>query len=89
MVATPDGFQARRIVELARQLRPDIDIVVRTHSERSSWEELEADQGRPRGQRRTRTLNGMLQDALRTLGVPAERARAAAGRAAPVNPEGT
>ena len=32
-VATPDSFQARRIVEVARQLNPGIDVVVRTHSE--------------------------------------------------------
>jgi len=31
-VATPDGFQARRIVEIARQLNPHIEIVARTHS---------------------------------------------------------
>ena len=33
--------------------------------------------------------HGMLEYALRSLGVPPERARAAAGRDAPVNPEGT
>ena len=32
VVATPDPFQARRVVELARQFNPQIDIVVRTHS---------------------------------------------------------
>jgi CPA2 family monovalent cation:H+ antiporter-2 len=33
IVAQPDGFQARRILELARELNPRIDTVVRTHSE--------------------------------------------------------
>lgn len=32
VVATPDPFQARRVVELAREANPDIDIVVRTHT---------------------------------------------------------
>jgi CPA2 family monovalent cation:H+ antiporter-2 len=32
VVATPDPFQARRVVELAREANPSIDIVVRTHS---------------------------------------------------------
>jgi hypothetical protein len=33
--------------------------------------------------------HGMLEYALRSLGVPAERARAVAGRGAPLDPEGT
>jgi CPA2 family monovalent cation:H+ antiporter-2 len=33
IVATPDSYAARRIVELARKVNPRIDIVVRTHSE--------------------------------------------------------
>jgi monovalent cation:H+ antiporter-2, CPA2 family len=33
IVAQPDGFQARRILELARKLNPRIDTVVRTHSD--------------------------------------------------------
>jgi CPA2 family monovalent cation:H+ antiporter-2 len=32
VVATPDGFQTRRIVELSRELVPGIELVVRTHS---------------------------------------------------------
>ncbi len=32
VVATPDSFQARRIVEVSRQQKPGIDLVVRTHS---------------------------------------------------------
>jgi CPA2 family monovalent cation:H+ antiporter-2 len=33
IVAAPDGYQARRILEIAREANPDIDTVVRTHSE--------------------------------------------------------
>ncbi len=33
IVAIPDAAAARRIVELAREMNPDIDIVVRTHSQ--------------------------------------------------------
>lgn len=32
VIATPDGFQTRRIIELARALNPEIDMAVRTHS---------------------------------------------------------
>jgi CPA2 family monovalent cation:H+ antiporter-2 len=88
VVATPDGFQARRIVELARSRKPGIDLVVRTHSE-GELRKLEAlEVGRVvMGEREL--ANGMLEYALRSLGVPAERARAIAGRDAAVNPEGT
>ncbi len=42
VVATPDPFQARQVVELAREVRPDIDIVVRTHTsaEQAYFEKL-------------------------------------------------
>ena len=40
VVATPDSFQARRIVEVARARNPTIDVVVRTHKE-SEFEKLE------------------------------------------------
>jgi len=88
VVATPDSFQARHIVELARQLKPGIDLVVRTHSagEIPKLEALGA--GRVVFSERELAY-GMLEYALRSLGVPAERARAAAGRGAAVNPEGT
>src|SRR5687767_9994726 len=33
MIATPEGYRTRRIIELARQLNPKIDTAVRTHSE--------------------------------------------------------
>jgi monovalent cation:H+ antiporter-2, CPA2 family len=88
VVATPDSFLARRIVELARQLNPQIDIVARTHShdEIKALEALGA--GRVvMGEREL--ARGMLEYSLRSLGVPRERARAVAGRDAQVDPEGT
>jgi CPA2 family monovalent cation:H+ antiporter-2 len=88
VVATPDSFLARRIVELARQLNPHVDIVARTHShdEIKTLEALGA--GRVvMGEREL--ARGMLEYSLRSLGVPQERARAVAGRDPQVNPEGT
>ena len=88
VVATPDSFLARRIVEVARQLNPTIDVVVRTHSE-SEFKALEA-LGAGRVVMGERELaRGMLEYSLRSLGVPRERAQALAGRDAQVNPEGT
>jgi CPA2 family monovalent cation:H+ antiporter-2 len=88
VVATPDSFLARRIVEVARELNPTVDVVVRTHSE-SEFKALEA-LGAGRVVMGERELaRGMLEYALRSLGVPRERAQALAGRDAQVNPEGT
>ena len=88
VVATPDSFQARRIVELARRHNPRIDVVVRTHSngEVHVLEKLGANRV-VMGEREL--ARGMLEFSLRSLGVPAERARAVAGRDTPVNAEGT
>jgi CPA2 family monovalent cation:H+ antiporter-2 len=88
VVATPDSFQARRIVELARQHNSTIDVVVRTHKsdEIHELEKLGANRV-VMGEREL--ARGMLEFSLRSLGVPAERARAVAGGGAPVNPEGT
>ena len=33
VIATPDTFGVRKMVETARMLRPHIDVVVRTHSD--------------------------------------------------------
>ncbi len=88
VVATPDSFLARRIVELGRELNPTINVVVRTHSE-TEFKALEA-LGAGRVVMGERELaRGMLEYALRSLGVPQERARAIAGRDPQVNPEGT
>jgi CPA2 family monovalent cation:H+ antiporter-2 len=88
IVATPDSFQARRIVELARAFNPRIEVLVRTHSsdEIRALEELGANRV-IMGEREL--ARGLLEFSLRSLGVPAERARAVAGREAPVNAEGT
>jgi CPA2 family monovalent cation:H+ antiporter-2 len=88
VVATPDSFQARRIVELARELNPAIEVVVRTHSnsEFKALEQLGANRV-VMGEREL--ARGMLEYSLRSLGVPQERARAVAGRDSQVNPEGT
>jgi monovalent cation:H+ antiporter-2, CPA2 family len=88
VVATPDSFQARRIVELARQMNPAVDVVVRTHAadEIRTLENLGANRV-VMGEREL--ARGMLEFSLRSLGVPAERARAVAGRESPVNAEGT
>jgi monovalent cation:H+ antiporter-2, CPA2 family len=87
-VATPDSFQARRIVEVARALNPAIEIVARTHNA--------AEIGTLQGLGAGRIVMGelelaraMTEHTLRGLGVPPERARVAAGRDPPVNPEGT
>ena len=88
VIATPDSFQARRIVEVARELNPQIEIVVRTHNaaEVATLETLGA--GRVVvGEREL--ARAMTEYALRSLGVPPERARVAAGHETPVNSEGT
>ena len=88
VIATPDSFQARRILERARELNPAIDIVVRTHNE-SEIRQLET-LGASRIVMGERELaRGMTEHALRSLGVPPERARMAAGRDARPSPEGT
>ncbi|MGH8729351.1 MAG: NAD-binding protein, partial [Burkholderiales bacterium] len=33
VIATPDTFQARKMIEIARTLKPDMETVVRTHSD--------------------------------------------------------
>ncbi len=77
VVATPDSFLARRIVEVARQLNPAIDVVVRTHAE-SEFQALEA-LGAGRVVMGERELaRSMLEYSLCSLGVPPERARAVA-----------
>ena len=87
-IATPDSFQARRIVEVSRALNPAIEIVVRTHNaaEIGALESL----GAARVVMGERELaRAMTEHTLRGLGVPPERARVAAGRDPQVNPEGT
>jgi CPA2 family monovalent cation:H+ antiporter-2 len=33
VIATPDTFHARKMISIARTLKPDIELVVRTHSD--------------------------------------------------------
>ncbi len=33
VIATPDSFRARKMIEIARTLKPDVETVVRTHSD--------------------------------------------------------
>jgi len=87
-IATPDSFQARRIVEVARALNPAIEIVVRTHqaTEIGALEAL----GAARVVMGERELaRAMTEHTLRGLGVPPERARIAAGRDPPPSSEGS
>src|SRR5690606_19616433 len=74
VVASPDGFQARRILEIARTENPGIETVVRTHSE----EELAWLKGQGVGlvvMGEHELARGMGEHVLRTLGVPPARAR--------------
>jgi CPA2 family monovalent cation:H+ antiporter-2 len=79
IIASPDGFHSRRILELARLSNPAIAVIVRTHSA----EEL----AYLIGQGVNRAVMGELElalemtdSALRTLGVPEERARSTVQR---------
>ncbi|HVY80178.1 MAG TPA: YbaL family putative K(+) efflux transporter [Steroidobacteraceae bacterium] len=74
IVASPDSYAARRIVELARKVNSRIDILVRTHNEH----ELEyfEKQGVGRVMMGERELAlGMTQYALQSLGVPPGRSQ--------------
>jgi CPA2 family monovalent cation:H+ antiporter-2 len=74
IVALPDGFRARRILELARQLNPHIDTVVRTHSE-SEFAYLK-DQGVGHAVMGEQELARSMADyMLRSFGVPPARAQ--------------
>lgn len=75
VVASPGAYQTRHIIRLARELNPDIEVVVRTHSE-SERRHLEA-LGVTRAVVGERELAlGMTRYALRTLGIPADEADA-------------
>jgi CPA2 family monovalent cation:H+ antiporter-2 len=71
IVATPGAYQARRVIELARALRPDLDVVVRTHSE--TEQSRLRDDGIAMAVVGERELAlGMARHALRTLGATPE-----------------
>jgi CPA2 family monovalent cation:H+ antiporter-2 len=74
VIASPDGFQARRILELARQRNPRIAVVVRTHS--SSELAYLIGQGVDRAVMGELELALEMTDyALRSLGVTEERSK--------------
>jgi CPA2 family monovalent cation:H+ antiporter-2 len=74
IIASPDGFQARRVLELARERNPRIGVVIRTHSS----DELAylIRQGVDRAVMGELELALEMTDyALRTLGVSEDRAK--------------
>src|SRR5688572_8493731 len=74
VIASPDGFQARRILELARERNPRIAVVVRTHS--SSELAYLIRQGVDRAVMGELELALEMTDyALRSLGVSEERSK--------------
>jgi CPA2 family monovalent cation:H+ antiporter-2 len=74
VIATPDGYQARRVIALARKIKPGIDTAVRTRSE-AEVARLER-QGIGVAITGERELAfGLMDYALRSLGVSHERAR--------------
>jgi len=44
IIATPDSMNIRKIVEIAKQLKPDIEVVIRTHHE-DEYQRLQKDLG--------------------------------------------
>jgi CPA2 family monovalent cation:H+ antiporter-2 len=73
VIATPEGFQTRRIIEIARTLNPGIDTAVRTHSD-AEVAHLES-QGVGLAIMGARELSfGLADYALRSLGIPKQRA---------------
>ena len=74
VIASPDGYQSRRILELVRQKNPKIAVVVRTHSSNELTYLIR--QGVDRAVMGELELALEMTDyALRSLGVPAERSK--------------
>jgi monovalent cation:H+ antiporter-2, CPA2 family len=74
VVATPKGLQTRRIISLARQANPRIDTAVRTHSaEELAYLEREGIGVAIMAERELAL--GLMDHALRSLGIPEEKAR--------------
>ncbi|MET0248546.1 MAG: YbaL family putative K(+) efflux transporter [Sphingobium sp.] len=75
VIATSEGFQTRRIIELAREINPGIDVAVRTQSD-AEVAHFES-QGVGLAILGTRELSfGLADYALRSLGVPRTRVEA-------------
>jgi monovalent cation:H+ antiporter-2, CPA2 family len=90
VVTTPDGFQARRILEIARATNAAIDIAVRTHNY-SELEHFERERVGHVVMGEREIAMSMLEYSLRSLGVPKERARMVVSeeRGTQVSSEGT
>ncbi|HYG86585.1 MAG TPA: YbaL family putative K(+) efflux transporter [Azospirillum sp.] len=74
VVATPEGYQTRRVLELARQINPGIDTAVRTHSEAEVAHLEKQGVGVAIMGERELAL-GLMDYALRSLGTSADRTR--------------
>lgn len=75
VVALPDAFQTRQVIAIARKLNPEIETVVRTHSEAEALYLAESGVGLAViGEREIAV--GMSDFALQRLGVEAHEARA-------------
>jgi CPA2 family monovalent cation:H+ antiporter-2 len=74
VIATPEGYQTRRILELARTLNPDIDTAVRTHSESEVAHLERLGVGIAITAERELAL-ALMEYSLRSLGTPAENAQ--------------
>ena len=73
VIASPDPYHARHVIELARAKNPDIDIVVRTHSDKE--QELFEALGVSKALMGERELAfGMAHHSLRSLGYDEDRA---------------
>jgi CPA2 family monovalent cation:H+ antiporter-2 len=74
IIATPEGFQARRILEVVKQMSPHTDTVVRTHSDSEVAYLKEHGAGFVvMGEREL--ARGMTEYVLRSFGVPPARAQ--------------
>jgi CPA2 family monovalent cation:H+ antiporter-2 len=74
IVATPDSYRARRVLELARAAHPGLHGVIRTHSD-LELERLRRDPDNHVVMGERELARSMLQHVLRRFGVPPERAR--------------
>jgi CPA2 family monovalent cation:H+ antiporter-2 len=89
VVAVPDGFQARRVLDRAREANPGVDAVVRAHSEGELARMREKGAGLVVLGERELAL-GMLEYGLRVLGLrAAEAALVVRGLRAPGSAAGT
>jgi CPA2 family monovalent cation:H+ antiporter-2 len=72
IIASPDSYAARRVLDLARKKNPGIDTVVRTHSEHELEHFEKQGVGRVMMAERELAL-GMTAYALQSLGLPPDR----------------